>query len=294
MALIAGNQAPQGRVMGHAGAFVGAGENDARSKVRALEDAGVVITNHPSKFGEGMKALLAGNTSQKSSVSTFGTFWIVYLFIDVTEHPFTPNTAAQKRHVHTLRRPVLQSETSTHTIPQRRMIYIPESQSNRMLKEMGVTLTESEDPRSRDYFLTVTVDRSKYTPCIITSPSIGGKSYQNHAKTYPLGLDKQINRSTFSSIATDLDCEQESFASLEKILSSMVEIFFNKEASSLTTRLSCNNNKGELSVAGSMFLFDDAAFRSGKRHGDIQAMRDTKDEVPEEVEAEKDGIVYIR
>ena len=69
MALIAGIQAPQGRIMGHAGAFVGAGEKNARSKVRALEDAGVVITNHPSKFGEGMKQLLAGNTNRTSSVS---------------------------------------------------------------------------------------------------------------------------------------------------------------------------------------------------------------------------------
>ena len=59
MALVAGVQAPQDRVMGHAGAFVGAGERNAISKVRALEDAGVVITNHPSKFGNGMKELLA-------------------------------------------------------------------------------------------------------------------------------------------------------------------------------------------------------------------------------------------
>ena len=59
MALIAGVQAPSGRVMGHAGAFVGAGENKATGKVRALENAGVVITNHPSKFGQEMKRLLS-------------------------------------------------------------------------------------------------------------------------------------------------------------------------------------------------------------------------------------------
>lgn len=69
MALIAGIQAPQGRTMGHTGAFVGAGEKNAKSKVQALEDAGVVITNHPSKFGEGMKRLLTGNTNRASSVS---------------------------------------------------------------------------------------------------------------------------------------------------------------------------------------------------------------------------------
>ena len=68
MALVAGVQAPQGRVMGHAGAFVGANEKNAMSKVRALEDAGVVITNHPSKFGNGIKKLLASDSHRTSLV----------------------------------------------------------------------------------------------------------------------------------------------------------------------------------------------------------------------------------
>ena len=64
MALIAGIQARSGRVMGHAGAFVGAGEKNAAGKVRMLEDAGVVTTNHPSKFGEVMKRLLDSKASR--------------------------------------------------------------------------------------------------------------------------------------------------------------------------------------------------------------------------------------
>ena len=162
-----------------------------------------------------------------------------------------------------------------------------------MLAAMGVPLTESEDPWSRDYFITVTVDRTRYTPCIITSFSIGGESSQYHAKTYALGLSKYIDGAMFSSIATDLNCQRESFDSLTKILTAMTEIFFNKEGLSLTTRLS-RNNEGKLAVARSSFTFDDAAFRSGKRQCDIQEMRDVKDEVLEEVEAENDGIVYIK
>ena len=69
MALIAGVQAPPGRVMGHAGAFVGAGEKKAAGKVRALEDAGVVMTNHPSKFGEEMKRILGSGAYWTPSVS---------------------------------------------------------------------------------------------------------------------------------------------------------------------------------------------------------------------------------
>ena len=271
MALIAGVQAPPGRVMGHAGAFVGTGEKTALDKVRALQDAGVVITNHPSKFGDGMKQLLSHQGQRTPSVS--------------------PGTA-QRRNLHTLRRPLPEFKGALlHT--QRRKIHIPESHSFQMLKDLGVSISEDHDPSSRDYFLTVTVDRTAYTPCIISSYLIGGESSQHHAKTYPLRLDKSINQATFSSIASDLNCGEESFESLTTILSAMFQIFFEKEASSLSVRIS-RNTPNQLSVARSTFSFDDAAYRSGKRHSDIQEVRDTSVEVPEEVEAEKDGIVYIK
>lgn len=132
-----------------------------------------------------------------------------------------------------------------------------------------------------------------FTPCIVTSFSIGGESPQLHAKSYPLALDKIEEDSTLASIATDLNCKDESLDSLSLLLSSLIDIFFGKEASSLSTRIS-RNQQGELAVARAEFSFDDAAIRSGKRNTDLQGMRDTSSEVPEEVEAEKDGIVYIK
>ena len=158
-----------------------------------------------------------------------------------------------------------------------------------MLESHGIPISQSEDPESRDYFLTLNVDRTHYTPCIVTSYSIGGESPQLHAKTYPLGFDK----ATLSSIATDLNCKEASFESLSHLLSSLIDVFFGKEASSLSIRVS-RNQQGELTVARAEFTFDDAAFRSSGRNADLQEMREIKDEVPEELEAEKDGIVYIK
>lgn len=198
----------------------------------------------------------------------------------------------QQRNMHTLRRPTVQSSGNTAYI-QRRNIRIPETQSFEMLENLGVSISKSEDPESRDYFLTLAVDRVSYTPCIITSFSIGGESPHLHAKTYPLALDEVENDSVLSLIATDLQCKEGSLDSLSLLLSSLVDIFFGKEASSLSTRIS-RNQEGELAVARAEFNFDDAAFRSGKRHADLQDMRDTSTEVVEEVEAEKDGIVYIK
>lgn len=162
-----------------------------------------------------------------------------------------------------------------------------------MLENLGVPISKSEDPESKDYFLTLAVDRTNYTPCVITSFSIGGESPHIHAKSYPLHFDKVLDDSTLSSIAADLKCGEESLDSLSLLLCSLEDIFFGKEASSLSTRIS-RNQEGELAVARAEFDFDDAALRSGKRNTDLQDIRDTSNDVPEEVEAGKDGIVYIK
>lgn len=68
MALVAGLQAPPGRVMGHAGAWSGPGELGASAKHQALERAGAVMVNHPEKFGEGMRALLGNRAGNHGSM----------------------------------------------------------------------------------------------------------------------------------------------------------------------------------------------------------------------------------
>jgi succinyl-CoA synthetase alpha subunit len=51
---------------------------------------------------------------------------------------------------------------------------------------------------------------------------------------------------------------------------------------------------GELKVVGACFGFDDAAYRSCGRQADLQQLRDVVAEDPAEIEAEKNGIVYIK
>jgi succinyl-CoA synthetase alpha subunit len=69
MVLVGGREAPSGRVMGHAGAWIAPGEPDAVAKHKALESAGVTMVDHPEKFGQGMKALLAHRTVTSATVS---------------------------------------------------------------------------------------------------------------------------------------------------------------------------------------------------------------------------------
>ncbi|KIV88346.1 hypothetical protein PV10_08037 [Exophiala mesophila] len=283
MAVIGGIQAPAGRIMGHAGAWAAPGEAGASKKIQILEDAGVTVVDHPEKLGEGMKKLLANRsktTNGQSTVTSLGG-----------------GTSQQRRGYHTFRQRPRSSPATTQLQlrgQKRRTLYIKQSQAFDMLKERGIP-TVDEATVKEEKFISISIDREARQPCVIASPSTDPEFAFQQSRKFPFayGSKEATSADFLESVAEHLKISGTAKDGLKQLVTQLVDIFMSKEAFVVQTKIALDS-QGRLHVQGAKFGFDDAAFRSSGRQAEVHALRDIKAEVREDVEAEKEGMIYVK
>lgn len=184
---------------------------------------------------------------------------------------------------------------SSHPFIQRRSLYIKQNQALDVFRGYGLEVEERKTS-SEDFTLSISVDRKALAPCLTVSrdpePSWGNNSFLRVPFNY-MKPEFDQGSSFLSEIATYLGLPNTSIYNLQECIQKLWKVFTSKEAFLVQTRVSMTEN-GTIKVHGAHCGFDDAAFRTSNRQGEIHMLRDKSEEVPEEVEAEKDGIIYVK
>ena len=173
---------------------------------------------------------------------------------------------------------------------QKRSLYVKQFQAFDILKQKSISVNEA--PSNSDASISISVDRTALSPCVIASPSA---SQLDKAHKFPFAYTQTSfdNSPMIADVSSYLGLPASAKGKLADLVQALWEIFKEKEAFNLETRFGTSAD-GSLEVHSARFGFDDAAFRSSKRQEEIHSLRNFAEEVPEEVEAEKDGIVYVK
>ena len=285
-ALVGGIHAPQGRIMGHAGAWAARGEKSAQEKYKILQDAGATMVDHPENFGGVMKTLLSQTGRNPDAI-------------------VKDAQAQQKRGYHTTahRRPTHRpppSRLAQHQASQRRNLLLKHDQApgplDPYLKDLPNVSLVPEPAPADAFYIGLTVDRSERQPCIRTSPVTDVTQFREKAIRFPFDQRHPPPESLIAEAVTHTGAPKNAQENLKSLVRNLAKMYKDKEAVTLSGSLSVDPSTGAVSLhqPSLVFQFDDSAFKSCKRQEDIHSLRDKAREVQEEVEAEKDGIVFVK
>ncbi|KAI0880355.1 succinyl-CoA synthetase-like protein [Annulohypoxylon maeteangense] len=272
-ALVGGINAPPGRTMGHSGAFTLPGDPSVRDKIKALTADGAVVVNHPSRFGPVLKSMLDSRATAASGV--------------------TPGHIPQQRAMHTLiRRPPLPQNTLYQRPPyQRRSIYIPQETCLAKLREHNVPVSEGLDPDSQK-MIALTINRSAKNLRILASPTRDISEAREFDFPYAKSTPDDVK---LEAIIKHIQLDPKSKGALESLINELLALFIDQEYYLAQIWIvETPDASTKIQVAGANFGFEIASSKGCGRHTNPGELRNASTEDPDELAAEKDGIVYIK
>lgn len=288
-ALVGGKNAMPGRIMGHAGAWAARGEHNSDEKYNILKEAGATMVDHPENFGGVMKTLL-GQSGK-----------------DVGKIQASVQANQQKRGYHTLRRSsamMRPQQRPSRTVPQqqKRGLYIapelrPVPLYPYLSKIEGISMSLDEAPKD-GYYVGIIVDRTERCPCIAVAPTADESQIDARVKRFTYDWQEGPSESLINDAIDYMQMGSAPSAAKQQIhqlITSLAKMYKEKEAIILSGCVSVGGSGNlKLHQPSVTLMFDDAAYRSCKRQEDVHRLRQKEQEDPAELEAEKDGIVYVR
>lgn len=145
----------------------------------------------------------------------------------------------------------------------------------------------------KEYYLAMTVDREKFSPVIILSRQGGVDIESNSDKLHKFwfSIRDGVSDKTVSDIKNQLGFNNSEIDSISDVLQKMFQIFAQKDATLLEINPLVQTEEGKFLCLDAKFTFDDAAER---RQKDIFALQDNDPDLPDEAEAKKYGLVYVK
>lgn len=147
------------------------------------------------------------------------------------------------------------------------------------------------------WYLAMTIDRENYQPAIIVSKEGGVEldvlisERPDSLFTFGFGISEGITNALVQDIQQRLGTTDQETANLTHILTQLYSIFRDREATHLEINPLGRLLDGSFTSLNANFKFDKAAEH---RQEEVSALRDKAQEVSDEVEAEKHGLVYVR
>ena len=150
---------------------------------------------------------------------------------------------------------------------------------------------------ARELYVAVAVDRTAGGPVLMASAA-GGVDIEEVAaqnpelilKT-PIDPDRGLLPYQARRLAFALGFTDEQVGQAEKVMTALVRVFLDKDASLAEINPLIDTKQGQVQVLDAKFTFDDNALF---RHPEIEALRDITEENPAELRAGKAGLSFVK
>lgn len=176
-------------------------------------------------------------------------------------------------------------------------MHIGVNQSATVLNSYNIEISSAPSPPpDSSHFLGITVARSARSPCIIAAPTTSAEQLPHRVRRFPFDYRQGPSPSVINEAVAYLQLDAappKAKAQTAELISNLWRLYQGREAIIATLSLTIPQDQDKITVYDPYLFFDDAAFKSNKRHADLHSLRDTSSISPTELEAEKSGIVFI-